>query len=166
MRHVRPAERKLSTTKTNRCTRGPAATVTQAKRLGPEDFARVHDVVGVDRLLDCAHHAHRLAVLGDQEVDFAAADAVLAGARAVKRQRAMYQPFVESFGLRHLLRIVWIEHKADVKIAVSGMPDYRRRQKGSGDVLLRLGDAFGQPRNRHADIGRPELRAGRAALFA
>ena len=84
MRHVRPAERKLSTTKTNRCTRGPAATVTQAKRLGPQDLARVHDVVGVNRLLYCPHYTHRFAVLGDQEVDLAATDAVLASACAVE----------------------------------------------------------------------------------
>ena len=52
--------------------------------LHAEDFARVHNVVGVDRRLDCAHHAHRLAMLGDQEVDLAVADAVLAGAGAVE----------------------------------------------------------------------------------
>jgi hypothetical protein len=33
---------------------------------------------GVDILLDCAHDPHRLTVLGDQEIDFVAADAMLA----------------------------------------------------------------------------------------
>ena len=52
--------------------------------LDPEDFSRVHNVVGVKRLLDCAHYANGLAVLGDQRVEFTAADAVLACARAVE----------------------------------------------------------------------------------
>lgn len=53
--------------------------------LDPEDLARVHYVVRVDSLLNCAHDAYRLAVLGEQEVDLAAADAVLAGTGAVER---------------------------------------------------------------------------------
>ena len=40
--------------------------------------------MGVDRTLNCAHDAHRLAVLGEQEVDLAAADAMLSGACAVE----------------------------------------------------------------------------------
>src|SRR5271167_5222507 len=98
-----------------------------SKSLDTKDFTRIHDVVGVDRLLDCAHDAHRLAMLGEQEINFAAADAVLTGARAVKRQRPMYHSFVESFGLLHFSRIAWIEHKGDVKIAVAGMANDRRR---------------------------------------
>ena len=54
------------------------------RQLDLEDLSRIHDVIGVDRLLDCAHHAHRFAVLGDQKVEFAAADPVLACAGAVK----------------------------------------------------------------------------------
>jgi CHAT domain-containing protein len=54
-----------------------------------ENLARVHNIVGVDRFLNCPHDTHRLAVLGDQEVDLAAADAVLASTGAVHRQRAM-----------------------------------------------------------------------------
>src|SRR5580700_10230651 len=49
-----------------------------------EDLSRIHDVIGVDRLLDCTHDAHRFAVLGDQKVEFAAADPVLACAGAVE----------------------------------------------------------------------------------
>ena len=49
-----------------------------------EDLSRVHDVIGVDRLLDCTHDAHRLAVLSDQKLQFTAADAVLACAGAVE----------------------------------------------------------------------------------
>src|SRR3974377_1500493 len=49
--------------------------------------------------------------------------------------------------------------QADVKIAVAGMANDRPWYKACGEVLLRFGDAFGQPRNRHAYICRPELRA-------
>src|SRR5258708_31379964 len=52
--------------------------------LDPEDLARFHYVVRVDSFLNCAHDAHRLAVLGEQKVDLAGADAVLAGTGAVK----------------------------------------------------------------------------------
>jgi hypothetical protein len=39
-------------------------------RLDPEDFSRVHNVVGVDSLLDRTHNAHSIAVLGNQKVYF------------------------------------------------------------------------------------------------
>src|ERR1700730_13908768 len=48
----------------------------------PQDLARVHDVVRVERLLDGAHQRHRLAVLLVQKLDLAHADSVLAGAGA------------------------------------------------------------------------------------
>jgi hypothetical protein len=35
--------------------------------LDPEDFSRVHNVGGVDRLLDRMHDAHSIAVLGNQK---------------------------------------------------------------------------------------------------
>ena len=54
------------------------------RQLDLEDLSRIHDVIGVDRLLDCTHDAHRFAVLGDQKVEFAAADPVLACAGAVE----------------------------------------------------------------------------------
>src|SRR5580693_2001257 len=69
----------------------------------------------------------------------------------------MNETLVEPFSLRHFFRIVRIEHESDVKITVSGMANDWCGQKGAGKVLLRFGDAFGQSRNRDADIGRPEL---------
>src|SRR5208337_2653282 len=44
-------------------------------------------------------------------------------------------------------------------MAVSGVANDRCRQKGSGEVLLGFFDTFGQLRNRHTYIGRPELPA-------
>jgi hypothetical protein len=47
-----------------------------------EDLARVHYVLRIDSLFNPAHDVHGLTVLGEQEVDFAAADTVLAKAFA------------------------------------------------------------------------------------
>ena len=51
----------------------------------PEDFSRVHNVVGVNRFLDRTHNTHSVAVLGNQKVYLAATDTVLAGAGAAER---------------------------------------------------------------------------------
>jgi hypothetical protein len=56
----------------------------RALGLNSQDLARVHQIVRVDRRLDRAHDSYRLAVLGEQEIDLAAADAMLACAHAVK----------------------------------------------------------------------------------
>jgi hypothetical protein len=77
-------------------------------------------------------------MLGDQEVDLAAADAMLTSAGAVERQRAIDESLVEPFGLRHLLRLIRVEHEADVKIALSGTPDYPCRQKGNDGLFARF----------------------------
>src|SRR3546814_16845257 len=44
------------------------------------DLARVHDVVGIQRLLTLPHHRQGIAVLGPEEAHLAGADPVLAGA--------------------------------------------------------------------------------------
>jgi hypothetical protein len=97
--------------------------------LDQEDFSRIHNVVGVNRPLDREHKPYSLAVLGEQEIDLAAADAVLTCAGAVERQRAMDHSLVKSFGLRHLFRIARIEHEDDVKIAVTSMANDRAGRK-------------------------------------
>ena len=50
--------------------------------------------------------------------------------------------------------------RQQMEIAVADMADNRRDEPALGDVRLRLGDAFGEPRDRHADIGDEHLRAG------
>jgi hypothetical protein len=121
--------------------------------LDPKDLSRVHDVIGVDRLLDRAHDAHRLAVFGDQELYLATADAVLAGAGTVEGQRPTDQPLVEALRLRQFSRVVWVEDDHQVEVTVTDMADNRRWQEGGGDIPLRRDNAFGQPRNRYTDIG-------------
>ena len=59
-----------------------------------ENLAGIEDVERVERALDRAHGVERrLAVLGQEIFHLALADAVLAGAGAVHRQRALDQPF-------------------------------------------------------------------------
>src|SRR6516225_9941295 len=56
----------------------------------PENLARIHDVQRIERAFDRTHDIERrLAVLGRHILHFALADAVLAGAGAVHRQRAV-----------------------------------------------------------------------------
>ena len=50
--------------------------------------------------------------------------------------------------------VVHVDQQRQVEIAVADMADDRRDQLALGDVALGLGDAFGEPRDRHADVGR------------
>ena len=69
--------------------RGYTGTLKRAAFSNRKDLARVHDVLRVERALDGAHHVDRAgAGLGHQEVHLVQADAVLAGAGALQRQRA------------------------------------------------------------------------------
>ena len=52
-------------------------------RLRREDFAGVHYIFGIEHLFDGMHHGDGFAVFGDQGINLAAADPVLAGAGAV-----------------------------------------------------------------------------------
>jgi hypothetical protein len=47
-----------------------------------------------------------------------------------------------------------------MKVAVADMTDDRRQDAACFDVALRLGDTFGKPRQRDADIGRDHRCAG------
>src|SRR5438552_4499322 len=125
-----------------------------------QNLARVHDVQRIERLLDGAHDVDAVAELVAQEADLALADAVLAGAGAFHGNRAHVEPGDEFFGERDFLRIVDVHQHQHMEIAVAGMADDRRDQAHFGDVGLGFGDAFGEPRNRHADIGRKPLGAG------
>src|SRR5262245_11362017 len=47
-----------------------------------------------------------------------------------------------------------------MEITVADVAEDRRNQTAVGNVALRLGDARGELRDRHADVGRKRLRAG------
>ena len=87
-------------------------------------------------------------------------DAVLAGAGAAHRLRALDQAMHELLAARHLLRVVDVADQRAVEIAVADMADDRRQQIEPLQIVLGLGDAIGQPRDRHADVGRHHAGAG------
>ena len=84
---------------------------------------------GSKRALDRAHRGERrLAELGLEILHLALADAMLAGAGAVHRQRALDQPFDEDRCARAISAASSMStSSADVEIAVADMADDRRR---------------------------------------
>ena len=66
----------------------------------------------------------------------------------------------ERLGARDFVGVVHVDRMRQVEIAVADMADDRRERAGFGDVALRLDDAFGEPRDRHADVGGERSRAG------
>ena len=129
--------------------------------LESDDLAGVHDVERIERVFDRAHAVERrLAALGFQVFHLALADAVLAGAGAVHRQRPLHQAFEEQLHARDFRLVVEIDQNADVEIAVADVTDDGADQLARGNVALGFGDAFGKPRDRHANVARQRLRAG------
>ena len=125
-------------------------------------FAGIHDVVGVERPLDRPHRVERRgAVLGQQILHLALSDPVLAGAGAVHGERPFDQPLAEpsrrATSSASVMSTSSVGGNCRRRHGRRSAPSSRLR-----DVALGLGDAFGQPRDRHADIGR-EAPARRAA---
>ena len=139
---------------------GSGLTVASPSRLRADDLPWVHQVVGVEGSLDGAHEVDPVAVLCVEELNLAVADAVLSGAGAVHGDGAGDQALIERRGARDFVRIVRVEHHVDMEVAIADMADDRRQQPLLLDVLAGLGDALRQPRDRHADVGRPGARAG------
>ena len=90
----------------------------------------------------------------------ALSDAMLAGAGSVHGQRALHQAFQKIVHACNLGRIVEVDQHADMEIAVADMADDRAEQIALGDVALRFSHAFGEPRDRNADVARQRARAG------
>lgn len=131
-----------------------------------DDFARVQNTVGIERLFYRTHDADRLAMLGDEEVHFAVTDPVFASARPLHCKGATDHALIQPVSLDQLVGPIRVEHKDEVKIAV---PDMSHQGIGYGrlrKVPLGLAYAFGKARDRHAYIGRQSLGPGRNANAA
>ena len=89
----------------------------------------------------------------------ALADAVLAGAGAVHGDGAFGQAFEKILGALDLVGVVEIDQQQHMEIAVADMADHRREKPLSAASRWVSRDAFGEPRDRHADVGRQRLRA-------
>jgi hypothetical protein len=122
---------------------------------------RVHEVVGVEHLLDVAHHVQDVvAELHAHRADLAHAHAVLAGAGAFQAQRALDQALVERLGELGLLGLRRVHQEHEVEVAVADVAEERHRRDVALHVLHGLVHALGEARNRHADVGRDGARAG------
>ena len=134
--------------------------VEERRHASSEDLSGIHPVVGVERLLDGAHHVERGAMLGFHVLHLPVADAVLAGAGAAHRQRASHQLFVQPSRLVDFGGIVGVEQIHQMEIAVSRVPDQADRERRAAALLRSLDDALGQTRDRHADVGGPGSATG------
>ena len=60
-----------------------------------------------------------------------------------------------------------VDHEGQVEVAVADVADDRRDEAVGRDVRLGLEDAFGEARDRHADVGRQAAPSpARSALAA
>ena len=76
------------------------------------------------------------------------------------RWRALDQPVEKCLRRGHLVGVVAVDQHGDMEIAVADMADDRRRSGRCASMSsLRLDDAFGEPRDRHADVGGAARRA-------
>ena len=99
-------------------------------------------------------------MLGDQRVDLAVADAVLAGRGAAHRQGAGNHGLIHGDGFRHLRLVQGVDDEDDMEVAVADMADDGGEQSGLVDLAPGLDDAPRQGGDRHADVRRPSLGAG------
>src|SRR5437762_10089177 len=91
------------------------------------DLAGIENVLRIERLLQGAHGVDRLwAKLGLEVFLLALPDAVLAGAGAAHRLRALDQAMHEVLAARHFLRVVDVADQRTVEVAVADMADDRR----------------------------------------
>src|SRR4029450_11326866 len=102
--------------------------------LGWNRLPGVHDVARVERVLDRLHEIDRLAVLSHERAELVDADAMLAGARAPHGDRAQADALGERLRLFALGGIVRVEQHAQVKVAVTDVPDDWRGQPERGRV--------------------------------
>ncbi len=87
----------------------------------PKDLSGVEDAVGVEGGFDGAHDVDGCAVLLAKGVDFAEADAVLAGAGTAHGQGALEQILIEALGCGDFFGMLFVEDEEDVEVASNGL---------------------------------------------
>src|SRR3569623_79986 len=132
-----------------------------------KDSQRRNDLPGVENALRIErrlHGPHRLDRLGAEHRNkvflLALPNAVLAGAGAVHPVRPLGQPMDEFVPALHLVCIIDVAQHQTKKIPVADMAHDWLDQLEPLDVMLGLGHAIGEARDRHADIGGHRPRAG------
>ena len=107
----------------------PETNAAMSPRSNSHDFPGVHDVARVERFLDRAHDANRLAMLADQKIHLAISNPVFTGARPLHRERACHHPIVESARFGDLFRPLGIDHEHEMKVPIADMTDQGRRDR-------------------------------------
>ena len=90
----------------------------------------------------------------DQEAHLVQADAVLAAAGAVHRERALHELLVQLLGQLALGRDCRVDQIGDVEVAVADVADDVVLHAGGFGLLRRLRHRLGEARDRHAGVGR------------
>ena len=101
------------------------------QKLNAYHLPAIKQIPRIHRLLDRAHHRHRLAVFGVEEIQFAKADPVLTRAGAIHRVTAFHETIQKALGAFDFVRIVEIDEQVDVEIAVANMPDSTQSVRNS-----------------------------------
>src|SRR5258706_4992825 len=97
---------------------------------------------------------------------------MLARARAFHFYGALHEALVERLGLLELRGVVRVDQEHQVEIAVADVSHERDRRDIGFYVLHGFGHAFGQARDRDADVGgyragpRAQLQAGEVGVVA
>ena len=98
-------------------------------------------------------------MLGDEKIELAVTDSVLAGAGAVEGEGPMDQSFVETLGLGDLARILGLDQKNDMKIPIADVADeggrVRVRSRSPQAVDSRLLQPFSPKRKATVDTPDP-----------
>src|SRR5476649_1614635 len=123
----------------------------------PDDFARIHDVVGVQRALQRAHDVELdLAAVVRKLIDLDAADAVLGRDRAAIGCHQIVDRAADLVAIGHELRLAPAGRRlaVEVKVAVANMAEWHR--PALGQRLLHRRQPFrhegGELAHRYRDV--------------
>ena len=111
-------------------------------------------------------------MLGDEIFSLAQPDAVFAGARSFHGNGALYNSLANPCRFAHFLFVGGINQHDEMEIAVADMAEQGNWNADLRYVLVGCRDAFGEPGNRYADVGREaaatwlELQAGEIGVMA
>src|SRR3984957_10831556 len=131
------------------------------RALGVEHLARIEQVLRVERGFDAPHEVDRdRPMLLFHVFPLLLPNPVFAGAGAAHGDGAMGKAGGEGVRGLDLGLVLEIDERGYVEIAVADMADDRRDEAAALNVVERLLDAIGQPRDRHAGVGGEWPRAG------
>ena len=101
-----------------------------------QDFARIHQVVGVERVLDLAHDLDGGSAFLFERGDFAQTDAVLTGAGAAGLQRQIDELGAKIFDLGQFALVAGCDDTDAVVIAIADVAEERRGKINAVNTAL------------------------------